>query len=54
MSKVNYLLWESMFERNQFVTAFYGILDSANRRSPTANAGHNPPFLMEADGKVHF
>jgi sigma-B regulation protein RsbU (phosphoserine phosphatase) len=28
MAKVNYLLWESI-ERNQFVTAFYGILDAA-------------------------
>src|ERR1044072_8748743 len=27
MSKVNYLLWESI-ERNQFVTAFYGVLDA--------------------------
>lgn len=53
MSKVNYLLWESI-ERNQFVTAFYGILDSTNRTLAYCNAGHNPPFLMEADGKVHF
>ena len=53
MSKVNYLLWESI-ERNQFVTAFYGILDAANRTVAYCNAGHNPPFLMEADGAVHF
>src|SRR5437762_12629480 len=53
MSKVNYLLWESI-ERNQFVTAFYAILDAANRTLAYCNAGHNPPFLMEADGKVHF
>jgi sigma-B regulation protein RsbU (phosphoserine phosphatase) len=53
MSKVNYLLWESI-ERNQFVTAFYGILDSKNRTLAYCNAGHNPPFLMGTDGKVHF
>ena len=53
MSKVNYLLWESI-ERNQFVTAFYGILDAANRTLAYSNAGHNPPFLMEVDGTVHF
>jgi sigma-B regulation protein RsbU (phosphoserine phosphatase) len=53
MSKVNYLLWESI-ERNQFVTAFYGILDAANRTIAYCNAGHNPPFLMEANGAVHF
>jgi sigma-B regulation protein RsbU (phosphoserine phosphatase) len=53
MSKVNYLLWESI-ERNQFVTAFYGILDATNRTIAYSNAGHNPPFLMEADGTAHF
>jgi sigma-B regulation protein RsbU (phosphoserine phosphatase) len=53
MSKVNYLLWESI-ERNQFVTAFYGILDAANRTIAYCNAGHNPPFLMDADGGVRF
>jgi sigma-B regulation protein RsbU (phosphoserine phosphatase) len=53
MAKVNYLLWESI-ERNQFVTAFYGILDATNRTIAYSNAGHNPPFLMEANGDVHF
>ncbi len=53
MSKVNYLLWESI-ERNQFVTSFYGILDAANRTLAYSNAGHNPPFLMEVDGTAHF
>jgi sigma-B regulation protein RsbU (phosphoserine phosphatase) len=53
MSKVNYLLWESI-ERNQFVTAFYGILDATNRTLAYSNAGHNPPILMEADGQARF
>src|SRR5262249_45899019 len=53
MSKVNYLLWESI-ERNQFVTAFYGILDATNRTLAYANAGHNPPLLIDADGNAHF
>jgi sigma-B regulation protein RsbU (phosphoserine phosphatase) len=53
MSKVNYLLWESI-ERNQFVTAFYGILDATNRTLAYSNAGHNPPLLIDADGKAHF
>ena len=53
MSKVNYLLWESI-ERNQFVTAFYGVLDASNRTLAYTNAGHNPPLLMDADGKVRF
>src|SRR5882672_9965140 len=53
MSKVNYLLWESI-ERNQFVTAFYGILDVTNRTLAYANAGHNPPLLLAADGSARF
>src|SRR5205809_3358768 len=53
MSKVNYLLWESI-ERNQFVTAFYGILDTTNRTLAYSNAGHNPPILIDAEGNAHF
>jgi sigma-B regulation protein RsbU (phosphoserine phosphatase) len=53
MSKVNYLLWESI-ERNQFVTAFYGVLDATNRTLTYSNAGHNPPLLLEADGTAKF
>ena len=53
MSKVNYLLWESI-ERNQFVTSFYGILDASNRTLAYSNAGHNPPLVLEADGKARF
>ena len=53
MSKVNYLLWESI-ERNQFVTAFYGIFDSTNRTLVYSNAGHSPALFMGADGTVRF
>jgi serine phosphatase RsbU (regulator of sigma subunit) len=53
MSKVNYLLWESI-ERNQFVTAFHGILDATNRTLSYSNAGHSPALLMKVDGSVHF
>src|SRR2546423_11431200 len=53
MSKVNYLLWESI-ERNQFVTAFYGILDATNRTLSYSNAGHSPALLMKADGAERF
>jgi sigma-B regulation protein RsbU (phosphoserine phosphatase) len=53
MAKVNYLLWESI-ENNQFVTAFYGVLDSTNKTLAYVNAGHNPPLLMDADGKARF
>jgi sigma-B regulation protein RsbU (phosphoserine phosphatase) len=53
MAKVNYLLWESI-ERNQFVTAFYGVLDASNRTLAYTNAGHNPPLLMDKDGTARF
>src|SRR5215212_10661580 len=53
MAKVNYLLWESI-ERNQFVTAFYGVLDATNRTLAYSNAGHNPPFLIDVNGEAHF
>jgi sigma-B regulation protein RsbU (phosphoserine phosphatase) len=53
MAKVNYLLWESI-ERNQFVTAFYGILDAQKRTLAYSNAGHNPPLLLNADGSSRF
>lgn len=53
MSKVNYLLWESI-ERNQFVTAFYGILDVTNRTLAYSNAGHNPPLMIDANGNVRL
>ncbi|MGH9907418.1 MAG: PP2C family protein-serine/threonine phosphatase, partial [Pyrinomonadaceae bacterium] len=51
MAKVNYLLWESI-ERNQYVTAFYGILDAANRTLSYTNAGHNPPLLLDVNGNA--
>jgi sigma-B regulation protein RsbU (phosphoserine phosphatase) len=53
MSKVNYLLWESI-ERNQFVTAFYGVLDSVKGTLAYSNAGHNPPLLVNAAGTSRF
>ncbi|HEU4511450.1 MAG TPA: GAF domain-containing SpoIIE family protein phosphatase [Pyrinomonadaceae bacterium] len=53
MGKVNYLLWESI-ERNQFVTAFHGILDASNRTLSYSNAGHNPPLLLKANGDTQF
>src|SRR4029079_14485188 len=53
MAKVNYLLWDSI-ERNQFITAFYGILDASTRTLSYSNAGHNPPLLVSADGQPSF
>lgn len=53
MAKVNFLLWESI-ESNQFVTAFYGILDAQKGTLAYSNAGHNPPLLLDAAGNAKF
>ena len=49
MAKVNQLLWEST-DSNQFVTAFYCVLDEQRRILTYCNAGHNPGLLIHPDG----
>ena len=49
--KANQLMHEST-ERERFVTAFYGVLDWKNGVLIYSNAGHNPPLLLRADGRV--
>ncbi len=53
LSKINNLLWDSI-EDNRFVTAIYGLLDITNRTFVFANAGHNPPLLIKADGEYRY
>ena len=36
----------------QFVTALYGILNSATGEFAYAHAGHEPPLILSPDGKV--
>ena len=36
----------------QFVTALYGVLDTVTGEFSYARAGHEPPLLLEANGKV--
>jgi len=50
-SKVNILLQESTAP-NQYVTALYGVLDTKKHIFTYANAGHDPPILLSADGTL--
>ncbi len=49
MELVSDMLCEST-ESNEFVTAFYGVLDLSGRRLTYCNAGHNYPLLCRRDG----
>ncbi|MBD3162697.1 MAG: SpoIIE family protein phosphatase [Candidatus Eisenbacteria bacterium] len=51
LRNVNRLLWEST-RVDQFVTAFYGVLDLSRRRLTYANAGHDPPILLREGGAI--
>jgi sigma-B regulation protein RsbU (phosphoserine phosphatase) len=35
-----------------FVTCFYGVLDTRTGEIEFSNAGHNPPYILRADGRV--
>ncbi len=41
-------------EAGMFVTVWLGLLDVRTGRLEYANAGHNPPALMRADGRVEL
>ena len=51
--KVNRLLFESV-EREMYVTAVYGVLDTKNRVLTFSNAGHNPPILRRSNGSIEY
>lgn len=48
IAEVNQFLVDSI-EQGSFVTAFYGVLDAANRQLTFVNAGHEPPLLYRPD-----
>jgi len=52
--RANRLLMESMEGSSKFVTFFYGALEPGTRRLRYSNAGHNPPYLLRADGKLEL
>ncbi|MFH0931113.1 MAG: GAF domain-containing SpoIIE family protein phosphatase, partial [Candidatus Zixiibacteriota bacterium] len=51
--KVNNLLYESI-ERENYVTAVYGVLNIKNRVFTFSNAGHNPPILRRKEGTIEY
>lgn len=53
LEHINALLVEST-RPEQFVTAVYGVLDLQGRAFTYANAGHNPPALLRAGGRVEW
>ena len=48
--RINLMLFRDT-KLGEFVTLFYGVLDSKNLRLTYCNAGHSPPLLLR-DGKV--
>src|SRR5437763_508545 len=49
--RVNDLLCQNTTS-GRFITFFWGILDVRRRTLNYVSAGHNPPFLLRADGAV--
>lgn len=52
-ARLNEFLHRSV-DPGKFVTAFVGFLDGATGRLVYANAGHNPPVLLRANGDVEW
>ncbi len=48
----NNFIVENHADLNMFATLFFGLLDPSNGRLAYINAGHNPPFLLGADGSL--
>ncbi len=51
--KVNSLIYESV-ERENYVTAVYGVLDSKNDIFTFSNCGHNHPILLRRNKRMEF
>ena len=51
MSTVNDILCDESVG-SMFVTVFYGIYDLQTGHITFTNAGHNPPYILKADGQV--
>lgn len=46
--RLNRILWELM-PADKFISCFYAVLDTREKRLAYCNAGHNPPLLIRRD-----
>ena len=53
MKQINGLLYDAS-TTNRYATFFYSSYDPETRKLAYVNAGHNPPFLLRADGEVEL
>lgn len=51
MRQVNQILHQESIS-SMFVTCFYGVLNSRTGEIQCSNGGHNPPYILRADGRV--
>ncbi|RMH64088.1 MAG: GAF domain-containing protein [Calditrichaeota bacterium] len=51
VNRMNNLLTETTIE-GKFTTLFYGIFQSDTRKLIYTNAGHNPPYIIRANGEI--
>lgn len=51
IERSNQLLTQSL-RKGTFVTLFYGVLDPSDHSFRYANAGHNRPYILRADGTL--
>ncbi len=52
--RTNQFLFESAVGNGKYVTMFYAVLDPQARRLIYINAGHVPPVVVRAEGKVEL
>ncbi len=50
-AKMNGLIYSNT-DFNKYITFFYGVVDTVTHRFAYTNAGHNPPYLLRADGRL--
>ncbi len=53
MARINNLMVQST-DAHMFASFFYGVLEPGSGRFTCANAGHNPPLLLRADGSAEW